>query len=228
MEKDKALAAALSQIEKSYGKGSVMILGKRQEMNIEAIPTGSVGLDVALGVGGLPKGRIIEIFGPESSGKTTLTLHVIAEAQKQTRLFASLVSSESPTLDSKWTSMNQVATWVKANRSYELNNQALAQGAISPTSPNSLPKTSKPNYSEDQVRFLVSVSKPYRKVSEIADRLAASQMSCPMLLEHAYLVSDSRFPTQNERDESEKLLKAVEQDRAKTLIMIINARLGSN
>ena len=83
MEKDKALAAALSQIEKSYGKGSVMILGQRQEMNIESIPTGSVGLDVALGVGGLPKGRIIEIFGPESSGKTTLTLHVISEAQKK-------------------------------------------------------------------------------------------------------------------------------------------------
>ena len=156
------------------------------------------------------------------------TAEQIAEAQKQTRLFASLVSSESPILDSKWTSMNQVASWVKANRSNELNNQALAQGAISPTSPNSLPKTSKPNYSEDQVRFLVSVSKPYRKVSEIADRLAASQMSWPMLLEHAYLVSDSRFPTQNERDESEKLLKAVEQDRAKTLVMIINARLGSN
>ena len=85
MEKDKALAAALSQIEKSYGKGSVMILGQRQEMNIESIPTGSVGLDVALGVGGLPKGRIIEIFGPESSGKTTLTLHVISEAQKKRR-----------------------------------------------------------------------------------------------------------------------------------------------
>jgi Protein of unknown function (DUF1549) len=156
------------------------------------------------------------------------TAEQIAETQKQTRLFASLVSSESPTLDSKWTSMNQVATWVKANRSYELNSQALAQGAINPTSPNSLPKTSKPNYSEDQVRFLVSVSKPYRNVSEIADRLAASQMSWPMLLEHAYLVSDSRFPTQNERDESEKLFKAVEQDRAKTLVMIINARLGSN
>jgi len=156
------------------------------------------------------------------------TAEQIAEAQKQTRLFASLVSSESPILDSKWTSMNQVATWVKANRSYELNNQALAQGAISPTSPNSLPKTSKPNYSEDQVRFLVSASKPYRNVSEVADRLAASPMSWPMLLEHAYLVSDSRFPTQNERDESEKLLKAVEQDRAKTLVMIINARLGSN
>ena len=78
MEKDKALAAALSQIEKSYGKGSVMILGQRQEMNIESIPTGSVGLDVAFGVGGLPKGRIIEIYGPESSGKTTVAIHVIA------------------------------------------------------------------------------------------------------------------------------------------------------
>lgn len=83
MTKESALAAALSQIEKNYGKGSVMKLGQRQEMNIEAIPTGSVGLDIALGVGGIPKGRVIEIFGPESSGKTTLTLHAIAEAQKQ-------------------------------------------------------------------------------------------------------------------------------------------------
>ncbi len=83
MDKERALAAALSQIEKSYGKGSVMKLGQRQEMNIEAIPTGSIGLDVALGIGGIPKGRIIEIFGPESSGKTTLTLHIIAEAQKK-------------------------------------------------------------------------------------------------------------------------------------------------
>ncbi len=83
LEKERALSAALSQIEKNYGKGSVMKLGQRQEMNIESIPTGSVGLDVALGVGGIPKGRVIEIFGPESSGKTTLTLHMIAEAQKQ-------------------------------------------------------------------------------------------------------------------------------------------------
>lgn len=83
MTKESALAAALSQIEKNYGKGSVMKLGQRQEMNIEAIPTGSVSLDVALGIGGIPKGRVIEIFGPESSGKTTLTLHAIAEAQKQ-------------------------------------------------------------------------------------------------------------------------------------------------
>jgi recombination protein RecA len=83
VDKDKALAAALSQIEKNYGKGSVMKLGARQEMNIEAISTGSLGLDVALGIGGIPKGRVIEIFGPESSGKTTLTLHCIAEAQKK-------------------------------------------------------------------------------------------------------------------------------------------------
>ena len=82
MEKERALASAISQIEKNYGKGSVMKLGQRQKMNVESIPTGSIGLDIALGVDGLPKGRIIEIFGPESSGKTTLTLHAIAEAQK--------------------------------------------------------------------------------------------------------------------------------------------------
>jgi recombination protein RecA len=83
MDKDKALQAALLQIEKNYGKGSVMKLGQRPAVDIEAIPTGSLGLDLALGIGGLPKGRIIEIFGPESSGKTTLTLHIVAEAQKK-------------------------------------------------------------------------------------------------------------------------------------------------
>lgn len=80
--KKQAIDAALSQIEKSYGKGSAMFLGQKPAMDIEAISTGSLGLDTALGVGGIPKGRIIEIFGPESSGKTTLTLHAIAEAQK--------------------------------------------------------------------------------------------------------------------------------------------------
>ncbi len=81
-EKRKALEAAMSQIEKQFGKGSVMKLGEFQAMNVEAIPTGALGLDIALGIGGVPRGRIIEIFGPESSGKTTLALHVIAEAQK--------------------------------------------------------------------------------------------------------------------------------------------------
>ncbi|MDR0367484.1 MAG: recombinase RecA [Rickettsiales bacterium] len=80
--KNAALAAALAQIEKSFGKGSVMKLGEREAEAIEAISTGSLGLDMALGIGGLPRGRIVEIYGPESSGKTTLTLHVVAEAQK--------------------------------------------------------------------------------------------------------------------------------------------------
>ena len=81
-EKRKALEVAMSQIEKQFGKGSVMKLGEFSTMNVEAIPTGALGLDIALGIGGIPRGRIIEIFGPESSGKTTLALHVIAEAQK--------------------------------------------------------------------------------------------------------------------------------------------------
>ncbi|MCZ8377211.1 MAG: recombinase RecA [Beijerinckiaceae bacterium] len=83
MDKTKALDAALSQIERAFGKGSIMRLGQKTSMEIEAIPTGSLSLDIALGVGGLPKGRIIEIYGPESSGKTTLALHVVAEAQKR-------------------------------------------------------------------------------------------------------------------------------------------------
>ncbi len=81
-EKMKALEAALGQIEKQFGKGSVMKLGEFQAMNVEAIPTGALSLDIALGIGGIPRGRIIEVYGPESSGKTTLALHMIAEAQK--------------------------------------------------------------------------------------------------------------------------------------------------
>lgn len=80
--KEKALQAALSQIERQFGKGTVMRMGDREQVAIPSISTGSLGLDVALGIGGLPKGRIVEIYGPESSGKTTLTLQVIAEAQK--------------------------------------------------------------------------------------------------------------------------------------------------
>jgi recombination protein RecA len=83
MDKDKALAAALSQIERNFGKGSIMRLGEASSIEVESISTGSLGLDIALGIGGLPKGRIVEIFGPESSGKTTLALHVIAEAQRK-------------------------------------------------------------------------------------------------------------------------------------------------
>ena len=80
--KQRALEMALSQIDKQFGKGSVMRMGDQERPNVPAISTGSLGLDVALGIGGLPKGRVIEIYGPESSGKTTLTLQAIAEAQK--------------------------------------------------------------------------------------------------------------------------------------------------
>ena len=82
-DRRKALETALAQIEKSYGKGTVMRLGDRPDMNVDAIPTGSLALDAALGIGGVPKGRIIEIYGPESSGKTTLALHILAETQKR-------------------------------------------------------------------------------------------------------------------------------------------------
>lgn len=83
LEKKKALEMALSQIEKQFGKGSIMKLGEDSKLNIEAIPTGSLELDIALGIGGVPRGRIVEVFGPESSGKTTVALHVVAEAQKK-------------------------------------------------------------------------------------------------------------------------------------------------
>src|SRR6266436_411603 len=83
MDKSKALEAALSQIERNFGKGSIMRLGKNNKsMDVDTVSTGSLGLDIALGIGGLPRGRVVEIYGPESSGKTTLTLHAIASAQK--------------------------------------------------------------------------------------------------------------------------------------------------
>nr|MCR5690632.1 DNA recombination/repair protein RecA [Eubacterium sp.] len=87
MEKDsnklKALESAIAQIEKQYGQGSIMKLGDTSKMKVEAVPTGSLSLDIALGVGGIPKGRIVEVYGPESSGKTTVALHMVAEVQKQ-------------------------------------------------------------------------------------------------------------------------------------------------
>ena len=95
--KQKALDAALSQIERQFGKGSIMKLGDNKALDIEAISTGSLGIDIALGIGGLPTGRIVEVYGPESSGKTTLTLQVIAEAQKQGKTCA-FVDAE-PALD---------------------------------------------------------------------------------------------------------------------------------
>src|SRR5687767_1786009 len=82
VDRQKALEAALAQIDRAFGKGSAMKLGQKETMQVETISTGSLGLDIALGIGGLPRGRVVEVYGPESSGKTTLALHVIAEAQK--------------------------------------------------------------------------------------------------------------------------------------------------
>ena len=82
-DKQKALETAVAQIERNFGKGSIMRLGENTHVVVDAIPTGSLALDLALGIGGLPRGRIVEIYGPESSGKTTLALHVVAEAQKR-------------------------------------------------------------------------------------------------------------------------------------------------
>ncbi len=82
MEKDKALEMALGQIEKNFGKGSIMKLGDKQHVDIDAVSTGALSLDLALGIGGLPRGRVVEIYGPESSGKSTLAMHVVAESQR--------------------------------------------------------------------------------------------------------------------------------------------------
>ena len=82
MERDKALEMAMGQIEKQFGKGAIMRMGENLGMQIEAISTGALSLDIALGIGGLPRGRVVEIYGPESSGKSTLAMHVVAEAQR--------------------------------------------------------------------------------------------------------------------------------------------------
>ena len=98
-----ALDTALAQVEKSFGKGSAMRLGDQPEQNVEVIPTGSLALDMALGIGGLPKGRIVEIYGPESSGKTTLALHVVANAQKKGGVAAYTHSTRPTPASSAWT-----------------------------------------------------------------------------------------------------------------------------
>ena len=94
-ERDRALQTALGQIERAHGKGAIMRLGDVHAQHIDIIPTGALTLDIALGVGGIPRGRIVEVYGPESSGKTTLTLHIIAEAQRRSRTRVSRPSRSS-------------------------------------------------------------------------------------------------------------------------------------
>ena len=111
-QKMKALMAAMQKIEKDFGKGSIMKMGDEKIENVEVIPTGSIGLNAALGVGGYPKGRIIEIYGPESSGKTTLAIHAIAECQKAVALLPSLTQSMPSTVSMprNWASILTTST----------------------------------------------------------------------------------------------------------------------
>ncbi len=104
MDKSKALEGALSQIERAFGKGSIMRMGERPTQEVAVISSGSLGLDIALGIGGLPRGRIVEIYGPESSGKTTLALHAIAEAQRKGGTCASSTPSTplTPAMPASW------------------------------------------------------------------------------------------------------------------------------
>src|SRR6187431_1805927 len=111
-ERSKAVDAALSTIEKQFGRGAIMKLGSAERQQVDAIPTGSIALDLALGVGGIPRGRITEIFGPESSGKTTLCQHVLAEAQKKGGVVASSMSS---TRSIRPTPVPAASTWMSCS-----------------------------------------------------------------------------------------------------------------
>ena len=121
-EKTRAIDAAVSQIERAFGKGSIMRLGQRETVDTEVVSTGSIGLDIALGIGGLPRGRIIEIYGPESSGKTTLALHAVSEAQKKGGVCA-FIDAEHSRSDLR------AQTWRQCGRSAHLSARRGRAGA---------------------------------------------------------------------------------------------------
>ena len=151
----------------------------------------------------------------------------IAESQRKLRMFAEFPAVASPFAESSKLSPGKVASWINQKRAFQnASDAALAQGATSKPQGKG-PKALKLDYSEDQVRFLVSVEEPYSQLKAISERWAKSSMSWQMLLEHAYLATDARFPTRLERDEANNLLESSGKDRAKTLVMIVTARLGS-
>ncbi|MEQ1826915.1 MAG: DUF1549 domain-containing protein [Pirellula sp.] len=152
----------------------------------------------------------------------------MADTQRQMRLFASSSSPKPAAQEYGKLSASRVAAWIENKRSFDSKNQALAQRMENQNTPNKSPQVSKSNYSEDQVRYLVSVARPYDNLGTLADRLASSSMKWPELLDHAFLVSDSRTPNKSERDEANKLFEATGRDRAKALVMIIQARLGTH
>ena len=139
-----AVANALLQIEKQFGKGSIMKLGGREKIEVQSIPTGSISLDAALGVGGFPKGRVIEIYGPESSGKTTLALHVIAESQKRGGMAASSMPNMRSTRSTR-------ASWASTSTT-----------SSSPSPTTASRRSKSPRFSSGRMRATFSSSTPSR------------------------------------------------------------------
>ncbi len=173
--------------------------------------------------------KTLRLEGPKMDAPWYLksTDSQIADAQKQMRMFAGFPVTHSVVAESGKLPSGQVALWIDQKRSFQRADAAtLAQGANSKL-PGKTRNPTKLDYSEDQVRYLVSIEEPYSQLKALADRWGKSAMTWQMLIEHTYLATDSRFPSRSERDEANKLLEASGQDRARTLVMIVNARLGS-
>ena len=172
--------------------------------------------------------KALWLEGPKTDAPWYLksTESQIAASQKQMRIFASYPRIDSANVESGKLPTGKVLSWIEQKRSFQKSDAALAQGANA-TGQSRNSKQLKLDYSEDQIRYLISVDEPYSQVKAVADRWANSSMSWPMLLEHAYLATDARFPTRAERDEADKLLDATGKNRMRTLVMLVNARLGS-
>ena len=151
----------------------------------------------------------------------------IAESQRRMRMFAGFPAPNSIVVESGKLPPGKVASWIDQKGSFQKSGAAtLAQGAnVKPQDKSR--KTAMPDYSEDQVRYLISVDEPYSQLFSLAKRWGNSSMSWQMLLEHAYLATDARFPSRAEQDEALKLFEASGKDRTRALVMIVNARLGS-
>jgi hypothetical protein len=151
----------------------------------------------------------------------------IAESQRRMRLFGGFSGYQSAVAESGKLSPSKVATWLDQKRAFQKAESAALAQAGKDQKPKVTPKSSKNEYSEDQVRFFISVEQPYSHLKSLSQRWANSSMSWQMLLEHAYLATDARFPTKVERDEANKLFESSGRDRAKALVVIVNGRLGS-
>jgi hypothetical protein len=174
----------------------------------------------------LSKGFRIEGLKTDAPWYLKSTEAQIAAAQRQMRLFAGFPATDSLVSDSGKLPAGKIAAWMDQKRSFKNGDGTLAQGAgFKPQA--SYPKANKIDYTEEQVRYFVSVEQPYSQLRLLAERLAGSSMNWQMLLEHAYLATDARLPTRSEREEGNKVLESTGKDRAKTLVMIVNARLGS-